>query len=191
MKTRSLVIGALLAAGALVGSPAFAQAYAGASIGQSRVDLDCTGADSCDKTGTAFKLFGGYMFTPNLGVEGAYYNQGKATVSGTDAVLGNVTGEFKGDGFGLYGVAVAPFDQFSVFGKLGVVSSKIKVTATSSNLGTASDSESKTKIAWGIGGGYDFSRNLGARLEFERVRVEFMDEKTDVDLITVGLVYRF
>jgi OmpA-OmpF porin, OOP family len=189
---KTFPLSAALLALALASGGALAQGYAGVSIGQSKVDLDCTGTTSCDRSDTAFKIFGGYMFIPNAGVELTYYNQGKATLAGTDPLLGNVTGEYKGDGFGVYGVAVAPFGNgASVFGKLGMVSGKIKLDATSSVFGSASDSERHTNVAWGVGAGYEFTKNIGARLEFERVRVKFQGEKDDVDLVTLGLVYRF
>jgi OOP family OmpA-OmpF porin len=189
MNRTTLAILAL--AGAALSPVAFAQGYAGGSIGQSRADLDCSGTTTCDKTDTAFKLFGGYMFTPNLGVEGAYYNQGKAKLAGTDPTLGNVTATYKGDGLGAFVLGVAPFDRYSVFGKVGLVSAKIKVDATSSVFGSGSDSERHTNIGWGVGAGYEFTKNLGARLEFERIRVEFAGDKTDADLITLGVLYRF
>jgi len=72
-----------LAAATLAGL-ASAQGYAGIGIGQSRAKFDCTGADTCDKTGNAFRLYGGYQFTPNLALEAAYYDQGKARVTASD-----------------------------------------------------------------------------------------------------------
>lgn len=170
---------------------ACAQGYIGASIGQSNAKIDCSGTTSCDKTDTAFKVFGGYMFTPNWGLEGAYYNQGKATLTATDPTLGTVTGQFKGDGVGLYGLGVLPFDNASVFAKLGVVSANVKLDATSSVFGGAGQSERHTQGAWGVGAGYEFSKAWASRVEYERVRVKFMDEKVNVDLVTLGVIYRF
>lgn len=184
-------LAALALAGAALSSPVFAQGYVGGSVGQSRADIDCAGATTCDKSDTAFKLFGGYMFTPNFGVEGAYYNQGKARIAGTDPEAGSLSIDYKGDGLGLYLIGVAPIDKFSVFAKVGLVSAKIKGEATSSVLGTASESERHTNVGWGVGAGYEFSKNLGARLEYERVRVEFQGEKNNADLVTIGLLYRF
>lgn len=192
MKTFPLSVALLALALALASGGALAQGYAGVSFGQSKVELNCAGTTSCDNSDTAFKVFGGYMFLPHAGVELTYYNQGKATLAGSDPTLGNLSAEFKGDGFGFYGMAVAPFENgASVFGKLGLVSAQIKIDATSSIYGSGGDSERHTNVAWGVGAGYEFTRNIGARLEFERVRVKFQDEKNDVDLLTVGLVYRF
>lgn len=165
--------------------------YAGVSVGRSRIDVDCAGTTSCDRTDTAAKLFAGYMFTPNFGAEAAYYDMGEAKLIGQDLTLGDVSAKIRARGFGVFGVASAPLGMFSVFGKLGAVSSKAKVEADSSVFGFGSASERHTNLAWGLGAGYDFTQNIGLRAEFERVRVEFADEKDDVDLVTVGVHYRF
>jgi opacity protein-like surface antigen len=119
------------------------------------------------------------------------FDLGKATAAGTDPFLGDFTGEFKAKGFAVYGVAAAPIDNWVLFGKLGLASTEVEVSATSSVFGAGSDSETKANVAWGLGGGYNFTKNLGARLEWERFRGEFEDEKTDIDLISVGVQYRF
>jgi OOP family OmpA-OmpF porin len=182
---------ALLAASLSFTGPAAAQGYLGLGGGQSNIRLDCTGTTSCDRTDTAFKLFAGYQFTANWGVEGTYFDQGKATVTATDLELGEVAGAFKGYGFGLYAVGVLPFDKASIFAKLGAVSTRVKLEASSSIFGTAGASERHTRPAWGLGAGYEFSDAWSARLEYERVRVKFMDEKVKASLVTVSAVYRF
>ncbi len=186
-------ITSIAAAVLLAGLPAltFAQGYVGASIGQVRVNLDCTGTDTCDKSDTAFKVFGGYMFMPYVGVEGAYYDQGKLRQTATDQTLGRVTADWKGDGWGLFAVGAVPLGNFSLFGKLGAVSSKIKVDATSSVYGQASDSERHTNVGWGLGGDYAFTKNLRGRIEFEQIKVKFQEEKRNANLLTAGIVFMF
>ena len=179
-----------LAAATLAGL-ASAQGYAGIGIGQSRAKFDCTGADTCDKTGNAFRLYGGYQFTPHLALEAAYYDQGKARVTASDSELGSVGGDFKGQGIGLWGVLIAPMEAASVYAKLGVVSSRIKLDASSSVLGSASASERHTRGALGLGASYEFAPKWVARLDYERFRARFMDEKVSVDLVTLGAHYRF
>jgi hypothetical protein len=46
-------------------------------------------------------------------------------------------------------------------------------------------------MARGVGAGYEFTKKLAGRIEFERVRVEFQGEKHDADFVTVGVLYRF
>ena len=190
---KRLLLTALLACSAGLGaSPALAQGYVGLSVGESNVDVDCSGTTVCDKRDTAFKIFGGYMYSPNWGAEVAYYDQGKVKVAGNDDTFGLVTGDFRGRGFALFGVGAMPFDRFSVFGKLGVASVRVKGTVTSTVPPVqASDSETHSDFAWGVGASYDFSKTLGVRAEFERLRVKFQDEKMNADLFSIGLVYRF
>lgn len=188
MRIRRLA--ALITTAAACG-PALAQGYLGAGLGQVRVDIDCTGTLSCDKTDTAYKVYGGTMFSPNLGVEAAYYDHGKLRQTATNAELGIVRAEWKGDGVALFAVGVLPMDQWSLFGKLGAASARVRVSGTSTNLGGASASERHTAVAWGLGAGYSFTPHLGARLEYERMRVEFMDERRHANLVTLGLHYRF
>lgn len=170
---------------------ASAQGYVGLGIGESRAKLDCTGADLCDKTDTAYRLYGGYEFGPNLAVEAVYYDQGKARVSGLDPALGRVDGDFKGQGVGLWGLVGVPVQAAAFYAKLGLVSASIKLNATSSVLGSASSSERHTRGAWGLGASYEFAPRWVGRLDFERMRVRFMDEKVAVELLTLGAHYRF
>lgn len=186
---KRLVVAIFLAA--ISAGPALAQPYIGVSAGQSDYG-DCVGAVSCDSSGTGFKLFGGYMFSPYLGVEASYFDLGKATVdAGFDPVLGNVSGELKANGFAAYGVAAAPIGDFSVFMKAGLASTNLKVSARATLAGSASDSESSVDFAFGVGAAYQFTKNLGVRAEWERFRAKFMGEKGDIDLASIGIVYRF
>jgi len=187
---RLFVASLVVLAGAL-SSAAMAQVYMGAAVGQSDIKIDCAGTTSCDKRDTGAKVYGGYMFTPNFGAEVAYADLGKVTATGSDPALGSFSASGRGDGFALYGVALAPYDNFSVFAKLGIASIRAKVDVSSSFLGSSSDSKTLTDFAWGLGAGYEFTKNVGARLEFERFRIKIVDEKKDVDLISIGLTYRF
>ena len=64
--------------------------YAGASVGQSKSDCP-SGGSSCDDKDTAYRIFGGYKFHPNIAVEGGYAPLGETSTGvGT---LGNVTAE--------------------------------------------------------------------------------------------------
>lgn len=192
---RTLIAVALLAASAGF-STAQAQGYAGASIGQSDFKVDCDPGLTCDLKDTGYKVFGGFMFAPNFGVEGAYLDLGKATASGSVTIVngGTVTitetGSLKASGFGLWGVGVAPIGNASVFAKLGFASIKAKAEFCDPICG--SESKTATDLAWGVGAGYNFTPNLGARVEWERFRAKFPDgEKFDIDFLSAGVVYRF
>lgn len=191
-------VAAALAAGAAAlatSVPAQAQtalsgsAYFGASAGRSKSDIDCTGALTCDTNATGWKVFGGYLFHPNFGVEGSWYQSGKSTFSAATSGT-TATGEYKSRGFGLYALAQAAQGPWSGFVKLGAVSARATGSARVSDI-SGSVSETHTQVGWGAGVGYDFTRNFGTRLEFERNRTELLGEKINVDLVTLGLLARF
>lgn len=188
---KPITLAALTFCGAILTSVACAQGYVGIGGGRSHVDVDCSGTLSCDKTDTAWSVFGGYMANPNLGVEVAYLRQGRVRLTAFDEGLGQVSATFKGQGYGLYAVAAYPMDAFSVFGKLGLVSAKVKLDAEASNFGAAGTSERHTRLAWGLGAGYEFTKSLGGRMAFDRVRIQMLDERHDADLWSLNLLYRF
>ena len=174
----------------LAGGAAQAQGYAGLSAGNSRSDIDCTGTLTCDRNGTAWKLYGGYMFHPNFGAQAEVFRQGRARFS---AVLGDGTvanGEFKGEGVGLYGLAMARDGIWSVFGKAGLLTSRTTGALRAADAGN-SLRETHTHFGWGAGVGVDWAKNFGARLEYERLRGRLQGESVDVDQVTAGIVARF
>jgi OOP family OmpA-OmpF porin len=195
MKKALMALGIVAAATAL---PAAAQQtqhfYAGVSLGQAKYNDVCSDLPgfSCDNKDTAFRLFGGYQFHRNIGVELGYADLGKAKFSGR--LLGtSVSGEEEFSAFDLVAVGSWPIgDKFNVFGKLGMYHGEVKVSATASLAGlsaTAGDSDSGSDFTYGLGAGFDFTRNLGARLEWQRYS-GFSDAK-DLDVFSLGLLYRF
>jgi opacity protein-like surface antigen len=166
------------------------QSFVGLSAGTSRADIDCTGALTCDRNGTAWKLYGGQMFHPNFGAQAEIVRLGRARFSGSLADSTVASGELKGQGIGLYGLAVAREGIWSVFGKAGLLTSRMSGTVRVADLGT-SQRETHTHFGWGAGVGVDWTKNFGARLEFERLRGRLQGESVDVDQVTAGIVARF
>jgi opacity protein-like surface antigen len=169
-----------LIAAAMASGPAFAQTapavgpYVGASIGSSNYSIDeCIG--NCDKTDIGGKVFGGYMFTPYLGAELSYQAFGKAKVGFTDTLNGvpvSVNGEAKSSGFGAFFVAQYPI-------------------VTVPGVGSASDSDSSTEFAWGLGATYMINKNFGIRGEYENFKYKFQDISDHITLWSIGLQYNF
>jgi opacity protein-like surface antigen len=174
----------------LAGLNAQGQSFVGLSAGTSRADIDCTGALTCDRNGTAWKLYGGQMFHPNFGAQAEIVRLGHARFSGSLADSTVASGELKGEGIGLYGLAVAREGIWSVFGKAGLLTSRMSGTVRVADLGT-SQRETHTHFGWGAGVGVDWTKNFGARLEFERLRGRLQGESVDVDQVTAGIVARF
>jgi OOP family OmpA-OmpF porin len=192
---KELIAASLVVAAGALSSTVMAQGYIGVGIGQSDFKVDCAGTTSCDKKDTGAKVYGGYMFAPNFGVEAAYFDLGKAKATGSEPDIGSFSASIKADGYALYGVAMAPLDNFNVYAKLGVASVKGKAEVSGS-LGSLSHSQRHTGFAWGVGAGYEFTKNFGLRLEYERFKMKNEtsagdDFSSDIDLISLGLTYRF
>lgn len=201
-------LGLILAA--MIATPAIAQLYSGASVGrvdhkQNRADwTPAAGSSTFEDTDTAFKLFAGYKFTENFGVEGGYDYLGQYTAT---PVSGASVGKavVKSDSWNAFGVATLPLPKdFALFAKLGVSSNYSKMNFSSNggafNANDAGTSR-KTSFAWGLGASYSVLKGLSLRLEYEdlgkagetnngfRTATKTSDSKPR--LISVGLVYAF
>jgi OOP family OmpA-OmpF porin len=192
MKIRKvLVVSGLALSGLLPATQASAQAFVGGSIGQSDIDSDITQglitSGSVDGKDTAFKVFGGYMFNRHFGIEGAYVDLGEVSYSG-DFFGSPVTGgKVEVSGFNVAALGSYPItEQFSVFGKIGLFIWEAEASDTTGGV-PFSAKEDGTDISFGVGVGYNFTRNLGVRLEWERFKLD----EADADLISVGVAWRF
>lgn len=205
-----------LAAGLALAFSGAAQAqasgwYAGAGIGWSSVDLSdsvlpVTGATastlSKDEDDTGYKLFAGYRFNQNLAVEGSWTDLGKfsATRNVTAPAVGSVTGNVKTNGWNVDVVGLLPLqNNFTLYGKVGAFFSTTKTSLSTSGavvLAAGTDpnrKKSETNVKWGLGAEYDFSKTTALRAEWERFE-NVGDNRTgesDVDLLSVGLQFRF
>lgn len=184
--------------------------YMGANVGRSIAEIDndaitaqlrARGATSVtidDKDqDTAYKLFGGYRYNKNVALEGGYFNLGKFGYTATTVPAGTKTGEAKIHGLNLDLVFMTPFSEnFSGFGRFGLTYTQTKDAFSSSGSvsvpADASPSNTSSNFKVGAGLQYDFTKAFGMRAEVERYRVnDAVGSKGDIDLVSVGLVYRF
>ena len=181
----------IVAALALAASQASAQAYLGGSVGQSDIDADiATGlitGGSVDGKDSAFKLFGGYMFNRHFGLEAAYVDLGKLSYSGNwlGAPVTGGTVELTGTTISALG-ALPITEQFSLLGKIGLFIWEAKARDTTGGLPFSARDEG-TDLAFGIGVGYHFTRNLGVRAEWEM----FTTDNADSSLVSLGVLWQF
>ena len=184
---------------ALVALPATAQMnvsafYAGVGVGQSKAKDWCGGggADTCDDKDTAWKVFGGYQFTPNFAAEIGYSKLGKFHAS-----LAGLTDDAKVTAWELSALGAWPIlPRFSVFGRLGLYRATVKETTN-----FAGDFEhDNNDWTFGLGLQYDVTRNLGLRGEWQRYRkigggdVAFgpdVGQKSDLDVLGISALWRF
>ena len=205
----------LTAAVAIALLPAFAHAqfYAGASAGTSKTSIDKDkisdpfldlGFDSAhtssDSSDFGFRAFGGYQFVPYFAVEAAYFDLGTHAFRTDVEPTGSLLGRPDTEGFELDAVGRLPLgERFSLYGRVGAFNARTTThySGTGSVEVLASGSrfhKNVTKATYAAGGGYDITAHISARLEWARysdLGDEFSGGRTDADLYTVGLVYRF
>jgi OOP family OmpA-OmpF porin len=193
--------------------------YAGLGIGRSSADVteisrqDILGSgftslnsfqNGSSKSDTAWKLYGGYRFNPNIAAEFFYANLGKfsrnADGSGATASSSSVNfslnSELKITGFGVAALLGAPLsDQWNVFAKPGLLYWDAKRTSTTTAAGASqsgSVSKSGTSPSLGVGTSYAFTDKLSARLEWERyfdVGDKNTTDKSNVNLFAVSVQF--
>src|SRR5437868_7245715 len=186
-------------AAATLGLPAAAQTpnngfYVGGGFGQSKAKDWCANAGgiSCDDRDTAWKAFGGYQFNRNFAAELGYTNLGEFKAS-----AGGLTDNAKASAWELSALAAWPFmNQFAVYGRLGAYRANVK---EETNFG-GNFEHSNTDLTYGLGAQYDFTRNLGLRVEGQRyAKVGGGDvafgpnpgDKSDLDVFGLSALWRF
>lgn len=172
--------------------------YAGAALGQAKAQDFCdtiigggfTGG--CDDKDTAWKIFGGYQFHRNIAVELGYVDMGEITASGTRLGL-PASGSAEVTGIEFVALGIIPFTpQFSGFVKAGGF--RWDVDTSTAGAAEPRGSDDGVDFTYGLGVRYDFTRNLAARLEFQRynnVGETNTTGQSDVNLWAIGLMYKF
>ena len=87
----------------------------------------------------------------------------------TDA-SGSGSGQYKANEWGFAGTGTIPFGSgFYGFGKLGFSSNHVSIgnACTPANCVSATGGGNKTDLLAGLGAGYDITKNIGVRLEYE------------------------
>ncbi len=185
----TLALAALMTA-SLHGAASAADLYVGAAVGRSDYRIDTTGSTRVDTKDTAGKAFFGATIAPHLGVEASLFDLGRA--SGTVAVpgVGTVDASARVRGIGVSGVLSAPAGPVSLFAKVGIANVRARAE-TSVSTGLAG-SESSWQPTLGVGVSYPIANQFAVRGEWERVRTRFPGgEKDNVDMLSVGVTYRF
>ena len=183
--------------------------YGGANIGQSRAAIDdvritsgllgsgfSTPSISDDKRDAGYKIFGGYQFNRNFAVEGGYFDLGRFGFTATTVPAGTLFGNIKLRGLNLDLVGTVPItEKFSAFGRVGLDYAQARDNFTGNgavSVLNSSPSKRDTNLKFGLGLQYAFTPTLDMRLEAERYRInDAVGNKGDIDLVSLGLVYRF
>ncbi|MBD1389628.1 outer membrane beta-barrel protein [Neiella sp. HB171785] len=169
--------GAILLMLGMTGS-AFAQNgfYAGASIGQTTIDA-CSGIDNCDDEDIGWKIVGGWALNSNLAFEAAWVDFGEV-----DGAIDGSKISAEIDGWSVAAKGTLPLnDQFALFGKFGMIMWDVEGGGAASGI----DDDGNDPL-YGLGAEYTFTDQLSIVGEWE-----WYDIDEDVDLFSVGVLYKF
>ena len=179
----------LLIAGLALAQGALAQGfYLGGSLGKAQAKDGCMNAAfACNAQDPSWSAFAGYMFDAKWGLEGGYRNLGR--ISDQNDGMGN-TAYVKSRVFDVAGVGVLQIEKLSVYGKAGVYHAKSTLTSTFLPEG----SRTNRQFTYALGVGWNFTRHLTARLEWQRYNnlgggaIGFI---SDVEATSLAGVFRF
>ena len=183
--------------------------YAGANIGQSNSTIDNARISNGllgsgltmttitnDDRDSGHKIYGGYQFNRNFALEGGYYDLGQFGFAATTLPTGTLSGNIKLRGLNFDVVGLLPLtEKFSVFGRIGA--NYAQASDNFSGTGAVhvlnpNPSKYDTNLKLGLGLQYALTESLAMRAEVERYRInDGLGNRGDIDLVTVGLLYRF
>ena len=219
MKTKisvaaKLVLSTLgLSAAAFAATPAYAQWYAGASVGRSDINFDnaaqadqfldlgfTSASTTSSNRGTGYRAFGGYQLHKYIAAEIAYVDVGRFEARSQVTPTGVLTNATKIDGGEISIVGTLPIgERFGIFGRVGAFAAETRTTyvGTGSVItinGNEIQKSHRTNLSYGAGVNYNFNKNISVRADwsrFTKLGDPFTGGKTDANLYAVGLVYRF
>lgn len=183
--------------------------YVGISAGESKSKFDngttaqslvgagvTAGALTEDERGNAYKAFIGVPLSPNWAVEAGYFDLGRFGLDAATTPAGTVSGTTRIQGLNLDLVGTLPItERWSLLGRVGAAYAETKSSFSGTGAsGVIAQSSSKrdTHYKYGFGTEYAFTPALTMRLDGERYHVnDAVGQRANVDLISVGLVYRF
>ena len=183
--------------------------YGGANVGRSGATIDDEringglinrGFSSStivdDDRSTGFKVFGGYQLNKNFAVEGGYFDLGKFGYTATTVPAGTLNGNIKLRGLNLDLVGILPLtEKFSAFGRAGLNYAQARDNFSGTGavqVRNPNPSKNDTNYKLGLGLQYALTESLAVRAEAERYRVnDAVGNRGHIDLVSVGLVYRF
>jgi len=160
--------------------PYTTRGYVGVNLGESKFDGSCLAGFSCEKNDFAWKAYTGGHINEMLAVELGYVNFGKVNRSG---------GSTEAHGVNLSLVGTLPIGEMAnLFAKVGTTYNR---TEKSGVAGAPSGKEDGFGLSYGLGVGFNVTPQVQIVGEWERHRLDFVDQRNDVDLVSVGLRYRF
>ena len=209
MRLIAIAVLGIVTVPAALAQPSSNYFYVGGGIGQARAEINDeritrplfgTGLTATnitrDNHDTAYKLFGGYQFNRNFGLEGGYFNLGKFGYSANTGPLGTFSGQVKIQGFNLDLVGTLPVtESFSVFARAGAQAAKTGETYGGTTVISGfhpSPSKREVNYKAGVGLQYEVNPSFLVRAEAERYRIsDNVGKKGNADMVSLSLVFPF
>jgi OmpA-OmpF porin, OOP family len=210
---------ALFAAASALVSPVHAQTaaasqapwYGGVDISRSHLglsgsDIDrafarqgITSTTSLDRSNTGWGAYLGYRFGPYFALEGGYTDLGKSsyTSAATAPAIDSLQGNFRAHAWWLAPVGIYQLsDRWALLGKAGLTDVSSDLRASSITGATAPTSTSHSNAGWllGVGTSYDITRNIYAKVEWDRyghVGDPNTTGRSESDQLSAGVGVRF
>ncbi len=160
--------------------PMTTQGYVGANVGLSRFDSNCFGGSNCENDDVGFKIYTGGQFGRFLGAEVGFVDVGRAERGG---------GSLKARGANASLVGILPLGNVaSVFGKVGAIYGFTRTTATAP---VREGKDNGFGLSYGAGFGFDLSRSLQLVGEWDRYQFNSVNGDDEVQLVSIGMRYKF
>lgn len=184
--------------GGAVGSATIQDYPSAGSIDGALGSIGITSSSQVDDRDTAWRLYGGYQFTPYAAVEIGYVDFGNASFSSqiTAPATGSISGDNKAEGVTVGLVGQWPLaNSFALTGKVGAISwrSKTRVSANGVAVAESNHSDSGTDFMFGVGGRFDLTPSVALRADWDRFLKVGAGEsgESDVDMVSIGVQFRF
>lgn len=197
-------LGSMLATSALAQDNTYY--YWGLGVGQSQSQLDDSkttnsllrssnspSSFTSERQDTAYKLFGGYQFNRNFGLEFGYFNLGKFTY-GTSVPGGTLNGRYENEGVNLDLVGTLPLsEKWSALARIGAQYSNTRDSFGGPGLPASAsmdNSQRDTNVKVGLGVQYELTPSVFLRAEAERFRIkDGISSNGDVNYYSMSLVF--
>ncbi len=175
---------------AALAAPLAAQAegaYIGGNVGRAEQKVNVEGYSFKEST-TAYKLYGGYNYTQDFGVEIGFADLREAEKSGNGARIASEPKSIY-----LAATGTLPLnEQFALFGKVGVATTHVKVTGSAPGF-SASGSDNRTSPYIGVGASFALNKNVSFVAEYENFGKIAKDGGSHIkaDFVSAGVRYAF
>lgn len=162
-------------------------AYVGGNVGRAEQKLDLDGFSLKDHE-TAYKVYGGYNFTQNFGIEGGVADLREAEKSGNGARVSS-----KARSLYVAATGTLPLnEQFALIGKVGAAYSHVKVRGSMPGYSVGGSDDQASPYA-SVGAAFVLNKNISFVAEYEYFGKIAKDGDANIkaNLVSAGVRYSF